>query len=112
MHIEAKTTETKNRLREIKQVLLYPNNQSKIAESIEKILNDIPADRPMPKRLPKGKQGVQKIISEAEFESEQEKTAKILHQIELVMKVKKLLATQEPPIVLGGAKRLAAKENL
>ena len=59
MHVDAKTNEVKHRLREIKQVLLYPNNQTKVVESIEKVLNDIPADRPMPKRLPKGKQGIQ-----------------------------------------------------
>lgn len=32
------------RMKEIKQVLLYPDNDIPIAESIEKIINDIPSE--------------------------------------------------------------------
>lgn len=53
--IEAKTIEVKHRLKEIKQVLMYPNVDKPIAESIEKIINNIPPEMRMPKRLPKGK---------------------------------------------------------
>lgn len=67
----------------------------------------------MPKRLPKGKQGIARIIPAAQMEQELEKSNKILHQIELVMKLKKLLATQGPSLAhFGVAKRLGAKDVL
>lgn len=46
-----KTKEIKSRLREIKYVLEYPENQPfiKIPESIEKAINDIKASENLPK---------------------------------------------------------------
>ena len=65
----------------------------------------------MPKRLPKGKMGIEELISSEFMAEEKSKTDKILHQIELVMKLKKRLATQEPQPV-GKPRRLTTKDNV
>ena len=40
--IEHRTIETKHRLAELKQVLLYPENTQPVNEVIEKLLNELP----------------------------------------------------------------------
>lgn len=109
--IEAKTLEVKHRLKEIKQVLQYPNGETPIAESIEKIINNIPPEMRMPKRLPKGKKALSKFIEPADMVDEKEKAVKILEQVEMVMRVKRLHSDQER-LVLAGAKRLKNKKDL
>ena len=68
--IEAKTIETKHRLAELKQVLTYPENKAPIVESIEKILNDLPAEKPLPRKFLKGKKGVKQLLDGDELQNE------------------------------------------
>ena len=43
-YLKCKSKELMLRLKEIKQVLLYPDNDTPIVESIEKLVNDIPIE--------------------------------------------------------------------
>ena len=61
-------------MKEIKQVLLYPDNDIPIAESIEKIINDIPSEQRMPKKLPKGKSRIETNIDYELVDREKERT--------------------------------------
>ena len=68
--IKDKTIETKHRLAELKQVLLYPKNTASINDNIEKILNELPADKPLPRKFLKGKSGIKKMITVDELQKE------------------------------------------
>ena len=107
--IKDRTIETKHRLAELKQVLLYPNNTEPINDSIEKILNELPPDKPLPRKFLKGKTGVKQMITVDELQKENIKSEKILDQVDRVMKIKKLCSEQEKQVVVH--KRLTAKKD-
>ena len=41
---------------------MYPENTQPVHESIEKLLNDLPPEKPLPRKFLKGKQGVNKLV--------------------------------------------------
>ena len=107
--IKDRTIEVKHRLAELKQILQYPNNTEPVNENIMKILNELPADKPLPRKFLKGKTGVKQMITVDELQKEQIKSEKVLDQIERVMKIKRLMADQEKNVVVH--KRLTAKKD-
>lgn len=76
--IECRIIEAKHRLAELKQVLIYPENTQPVNEHIEKLLNDLPQEKPMPRKLLKGKQGVKALVAVEDLQKEQAKSEKIL----------------------------------
>lgn len=76
--IECRTIEAKHRLAELKQILIYPENTQPVNEHIEKLLNDLPQEKPMPRKLLKGKQGVKALVAVEDLQKEQVKSEKIL----------------------------------
>mmetsp|Transcript_15075 Transcript_15075/g.23324 ORF Transcript_15075/g.23324 Transcript_15075/m.23324 type:complete len:157 (+) Transcript_15075:1140-1610(+) len=101
---KTKSRELKYRLKEIRDVLEYPDNRNqgvKISEAIEKIINDLEKktvfsqkNQVMHVRLHEKitqRQSVPEVISVEELEKEGAKTKKILNEIEMILKLKKRL---------------------
>ena len=99
----AKTKEIKYRLKEIKNILQYPDHEIAVSSTIECLVNGI--EQPTVERngktiskkdlavlIGKGKAKIPEVISAEENELEKQKTDKILAEVERILTKKKLLA--------------------
>ena len=94
-------------------MLLYPNNDTKIPENVEKLINEVPMEKQLPRKFAGGKKTIRKNIDDETREIEKNKTLKILEQVELVLRVNRQLADQEEPFISGNVKhkRLASNKK-
>jgi hypothetical protein len=77
--------ETKYRLRELKQVLLYPVNTKPISSTLQKIINENV-------EKPKKQKAIYQFIEFNQVDLEEEKTKLILEHIEKILRIKKLMS--------------------
>ena len=98
--LTAKHREMRARLREIKYVLEYPGNQSKLSDPIIRLINELD-DHKLGKKFKKVNKQIPMHVSAEEIDKEEAKHYAILKEIELVLKMKKMLTDSEPNVSLS-----------